>query len=298
MSYLEQFRPEAECQIAPLARNVEALTKQLAELRKRLANEQEHLAQHEREADKLKSLAGASLSGDTNGFEKFKVALRKKTALIVTSREVVDILGREVLPNVERELAEAKCALQTGLLDFAATCRPVCEAKMAELIGAVLAERDSFMAAFSQIFADFGGDFQGSSKLYPDGIHYRPDPLRADMMIGTGLEEMRITSDSIQRRRGDFLTEPPQGPGSTGNVPTAAPESTNAPEPALDTPEGAIVDSDAVSCAQDATQDGQEVQDVPQDILFEAQGDDSGPAAVPVDSEEGQARIGNRALPI
>jgi len=318
--YYTIFKREAETAIKPLAEVIRALMKQLAELRQRLIDEQENLAQHEREADKLKSLAGASLGGDINSFERFKTSLRKKTGLIATSREVVDTLGREVLPNVERELAEARCKRQAALLDFLVGCRPACESRMAELIGTVLAERDDFMAAFSSIFADFGGDFTGNNRVYPDGKHYRPSPARPDFLIQTTLDESTIDRRSLlslaelmaerpapppeapvpQKSAEAPIEAPtpgaPQGQGVPKNEATAHVESSIDQKPAQDTTLTEIVDPISLFVSRDESQDGQEAQDVPQDILFEAEADDAGPAAVPVDSPEGQAQEPRSAI--
>jgi len=296
MNYEEIFRPEAERTVKPLADEVATLSRQLATLRRRCLDEQESVRRAEEDIAALKQIAAARLEGDTGGYDRFKTSLKKLQAKLDTAQEIVRTF-EELIPAKERDLASAKNKLQSTFLALAAAARPACEARMAELIGTVLAERDAFVATFERLALDYGADFTGANKLYPDGLHYRPDPHRADFLIATGLEESLIEAGTVRARRGPYLSPPspqpaqvttqepsePVGvdPGATGE---AAPDNSDAPaapltqEPIPEPPLSAVGASlGANGRAAEPTQDGQAEAETAEDA-------EQGPEVVPVDS--------------
>jgi len=217
MNYLETFRAEAEKKVRPLADTVAKLTRQLESIRKRADDEKRRAIQTEADIADLKNRAGEALTDrGVNAFDRYKTSLKKLTALLATSREIIETFDREILPAKERELVEAKAALQAALVALVTASVPVCEVRMGELVGVVLRERDEFMSAADSLFGDYAADFQDANKfsharIYPDGVHLRPDPYRVGTMIATNLEE-GIYDPSAPRRGAFLVSAPPIAP--------------------------------------------------------------------------------------
>jgi hypothetical protein len=182
----------------------------------------------EERLEALKGLAGERLTDSQNSHASFLVAFKRMTANLAAAKEAVALFETELIPASERGLVEARARLQAGFLDFAAAQRPTCEAKMADLVGAVLAERDTFMAALDGLAADFGATFSGNARTYPDGVCYRPDTgpyCGAGRVILTALEE-QVTSGDDPRCRRAYPTLTPPAP----EPPPAAPQAPETPQ--------------------------------------------------------------------
>jgi hypothetical protein len=219
MNYLDTLKTEAAKTVKPLADQVTTLTRQLASIRKRADDEKGSAAQTEANIANLKALAGEALTGKGVGaFDRYKTSLKKLTARLATSREIIETFNREILPAKECEIATAKAVLQEGLIALVMTHLPEAEKEMAALIGVVLRERDQFMASADAVFLEYGGDFANSRRVYPDGLSLRPDPYRPHLQIATGLSEESYDPADGMRRRGAYLTPAPQSAPSVNPV--------------------------------------------------------------------------------
>jgi hypothetical protein len=247
-TYLETLTPAAETAIWPLERKATALAKQLAAIQHRAAAEQESIIEAEARLEELKADAGQRLSESAQSYGRFKSELRVLTARLETSRETVRMFSAELIPAKTRELDEARRAVEDGLITFVAANLVDCERRMGELLGAVLEERDAFMAATDAIATRFMGCvLAGSRRAYPEPMHLRPDVYRKAMLVATTLNESIFDSDA-PRRRGAFLTPPPVAETATearqtaqdapGATPTGTPDAQDGqgnPQDARDT---------------------------------------------------------------
>ena len=281
MDYYATFKTEAAKTIKPLADSVRRLEKELERLRAQLTKEQGNAASFKQRLDTLKSLAGEKLTAGQNAYEKYRRDHRRLAGELGTSQAMVESFTDELIPAKERELSEARNKVQAALGDLAVAKRPVCEDCMAELLGQVLDERDSFVAAFDSLFGEYGGDFTGYHRVYPDGLHYRPDPSRADFLIATGLDENSVNSKSIRNRRGDYLT-PPQEAAEAASSPQAA-QAQNASDRRES--DGQSPDSTI------AGQDGTDAAEAGSPVLRAGNEPGDGTEAVAVDSPQGRANL-------
>ena len=240
MNYLELLKPEAEKSIRSLAADVVKLTRQLASLRKHGETERGNAKALEERQAELKGMAGQRVAEGQNAYASWKVALKRVTADLAASKEAVATFKTDLIPTAERALAAAKVKVQAGLIDLAKASLPVCERRMGELIGEVVLERTRFMAACDTIFKDYGGDFTGKNRVYPDGVYLRPDPYRPSMQIATGLEES-VYDPANAPLRGACLSPPPPAPDAQdapGPTPADAPDAPAASETRPDAPAG------------------------------------------------------------
>lgn len=234
MNYLAILTPAAEAAIWPLARKAAALEKQLAEIQRRAAGERQNIASTEARLEELKADAGERLTESAQSYGRFKTELRTLTARLETLREAVRMFNTELIPRKTGELAEARRAVEDALIGFVGENLTECERRMGELLGTVLAERDSFMVAVDAIATRYmGHELAGNKRTYPEPMHLRPDVYRPAMLVATTLNEAIFDSDA-PRRRGAYLTPPP--------APVTAPEAPQdvqacaggPPTPALD----------------------------------------------------------------
>ena len=273
-TYLETFRAEAETKIGPLANRVAELTKHLDGIRRRAAAESENAGRIAADVADLKRLAGESLTGDTNAYERFKTSLKKLTAKLETSQEIGATFTREIIPTKEREIAAARLKLAEALAALYAEKKPACEAEMTRLLDAVVAERDAFLTAFGQLFSDFGVGFTGGARgIPPRAAHGRISSIERRM---TGGAKLVFT---------DRPAPTPQAPGPVVATVPQAQKPRSPAAPSQDTPLDEIVDST-----------GQEP--LPNDVA-DPNGNryPAGPDAAQVNSPEGQERLnGGRVL--
>jgi len=220
-NYSEVLKDKAALVLRPLADAVQARERELAAIRKRLADETERAVGAESDLAVLKGDAALHLA--VGAFERFKTSLKKRQAILDASRETARLLADEITPQAERAFVVARRALQVGFLNFVVTSRPLCEVPMADLIGQALLERDAFMAALDLLAATYGATFTGSCRSYPDPAHLRSDPSpgRSGMAISTGLDERLVDASTISARRGDTLLEGPRPPAGPPPPPAA-----------------------------------------------------------------------------
>jgi len=168
-TYFDTLKPEAETKIKPLAATVAKLGRELDDLRHDAKKERGNVEGLEERLTGFKAKAGEWLAGGKDSRATFKVRLKHLAGDLAAAKETVAVYDGELIPAAERALAEAKRKVQAALLDMVRASMPTCEQRMAELLGAVLAEREDFMAAADSIFSEYGGDFTGKNRVYPDG---------------------------------------------------------------------------------------------------------------------------------
>jgi len=262
-TYYEAFKVEAAKTVKPLADAVAKLEKQVAGIADRIRYEGENVGRSEAVLAAHKQSAGAKLTAGTSTYREWQTRLGRLSGDVAAARAALEILKGEILPNVEREFATVKAALQAALIHLVEAHLPEVEQKMAELIAVVLAARDSFMVACDSLFGEYadGVGFSGAQRLYPDPTHLRPDPIRPSLQIGTSLEESTVDPTTGPRRRGAYLTPapqsappvipvektalsptptPPDGPGAARTAPVELAEGeTSAKEGPFDAPQAA-----------------------------------------------------------
>ena len=259
MNYLETLTPDAEKAIWPLERKATALGKQLAAIQHRAAAEKESIALAEARLAELKAAAGERLTESSASYGRFKTELRVLTQRLETSRETVRMFCTELVPAKTRELAEARRAVEDGLITFVAANMTTCEQRMGELLGVVLEERSAFMVATDVIATRFmGHELAGNKRRYPEPLHLRPDVYRPNMLVATTLNEAIFDSDA-PRHKGAFLALPPapapeaaqELQACAGGPPTGAPaaqDGQDAPQVAQDSQnrraDGPTIDAD------------------------------------------------------
>ena len=253
--------------LTPLADAAREREKELAALTHRIGVERANAEALAGRLERLKGTATASLTSGQGGYEQYRRSLRKLTGELDASREMIRAMTDELLPQARRELDAARERVQQAVANLAEQHRPVCENAMGILIGAVVDERDAFMAAVDAIAAENGTSYAGQARIVPDGCFYAPDPQRKPYMTETSLSEGKYDpaiSSFNRKPRGQCPTrasvprqDPSQGPVGEpgGTIPPpddsqdplevdsalahveAAP--THAPEaPVVDTPAG------------------------------------------------------------
>jgi len=222
MNYLDTLKTEAEQEIRPLADVVARREKELAAVMDRIKYETENVERAEAVLAAHKQTASVKIASATSGWREWENRLGRLKGDIASARAALEVLKSEVRPAAERDLATAKDAVQCALIDLVKSHLPEVEKEMAALIGNVLAERDEFMAAADFIFAEYGGDFTGARRLYPDGAALRADPLRSHLMIATGLSETPYDPMDPFRSRSAYLPLTP--PEATQDAPSVTSE--------------------------------------------------------------------------
>ncbi len=205
MNYRKELESKTENgDVGILAAGVASLTTRLAGHRGKLGKEKENCKALEQRLAKLKSLAGVRLTTGQNSAERYRRDLTRLERDLSTSRAIVGSYETEVLPVVEKELATAKGHLRECLLMVVEEVKPVCEKKLAELLGDVLDEQADFVLACEEIFQKCGADFDAKARaaVEPAAQHARPDPQRTNFLIITSMTENRV--DEIKPMGAEF----------------------------------------------------------------------------------------------
>ena len=157
MDYLATLKIEAESKALPaLAERVRKLQKQRAAVLDRLQNERENLARTEEHIASFKGQAAEKLARGTSAYQEFQGRLRRLKLEAETAKEALALLDAETRPAVEKELWETRGKLSQALDALCLAARPAAEARMAELVDAVVAEHDAFLAACASLHLDHG----------------------------------------------------------------------------------------------------------------------------------------------
>jgi len=187
IDYYTLFKPESKKQIGTLAKRVAELKRQIPKVQKRLSDEQNQGQRIERDIQILKGCAGEKLTEDRNAFDKFKNSLKKLTVQLETSQEVVSTLSKDIIPQLQRDLQTAATNLRIQLAAFVVESRPVADKRINELLIACIEQRQSFLDAFTKIYADCGVVFQVNDESFCPGI-WAGDEI-SDLKLKLGMDE-------------------------------------------------------------------------------------------------------------
>ncbi|MCX5653711.1 MAG: hypothetical protein NTY65_03550 [Planctomycetota bacterium] len=149
----------AETKLRPLTATVRKLTEQLAHLRQRLETERGNVGNREADLESLKAAGGEYLT--QNDFASFRVRLKRLTADLAASKEAVVLFETDLIPRTEKGLQEAREKLAQTFTTTCADARVACEARMTDLLSAVVAEHDAFLAAILDLAATYGTAYHG-----------------------------------------------------------------------------------------------------------------------------------------
>jgi len=177
MDYYNELKPQAEATVKVFAKNVQDSTSAITKIEKRLAEEMGDVRNFESRIADLNSRASESLLSDTNSYEKYRTSITKLRAQLATSVAICTTFQNELLPAKKAQLDEERRKLDKGLQVFCEAKRASCEAKMTELIGQVVAERDDFLEAVNRLFSDYGLTFKvgRADCVVPKARHARID---------------------------------------------------------------------------------------------------------------------------
>jgi len=185
MDYYNELKPQAEATVKVFAKNVQDSTSAITKIEKRLAEEMGDVRNFESRIADLNSRASESLLSDTNSYEKYRTSITKLRAQLATSVAICTTFQNELLPAKKAQLDEERRKLDKGLMVFFESKRAVCEQKMTELIGQVVAERDTFLQTVEKLFAENGLTFKPgrADGVIPRASHPRIDPQRPGFVI-------------------------------------------------------------------------------------------------------------------
>ncbi len=211
MDYYETFKAEAETLVAPLAVKVRTLAKRRETCQSRIRDTRQDLERRTAALASHRARAGERLSKSSSSFAEWQGRLRRLGREHESTQEALALLESELDPATERELTEARKNLQQALDALRNAAKVPCEAKMGALLASIVAEHDAYLAAWSQVYRDFGASFGRGGR----GIR----PVARSTRLGT------VAGRSDKPRWVTFTDKPAVPPAVPGGV-----ESTPAPE--------------------------------------------------------------------
>jgi len=218
MTYLEKLKTEAESKALPaLAEKMRKLEKQRAAVEDRIKNERENLARTEEHIASFKGQAAEKLARGTSVYAEFLGRLRRLKLEAETAKEALALLDAETRPAVEKELWETREKLLQALTALCLAVRPAAEARMAELLDAVVAEHDAFLDGCARLHQDNGLAFVPPS--------FDPGPTATHPRLAR-CEKRTLTAPMKSL---SFVPVPQAAPQAAPDAPGAT------PTPALDT---------------------------------------------------------------
>jgi len=177
MDYYKELKPTADKQVKEITTTISNLEKQIPKIQRRLQGEKDNGTRLVARMEKLNEIAPESLIADDGSYEKFKVSLKKLNNELVVSREIIKTLTDTMLPKAKNKLAIAKADLEATLENLVRSSCHIANDEMNTRLAEVdkclilcLAEKQSFLNAFRQIFKDCGLEFEASDLRYYPGI--------------------------------------------------------------------------------------------------------------------------------
>jgi len=167
MNYLEKFQAEFEAATESYVADVSRLSRQREKSCKRLADERDKRARAEEQIERLNSTAGER-TVDRDAFEKFKSSSRRLRSEAQTSADAIEMLQGQVLPDIDRQLADAQRSLEKAASEFFRSMRDRFEQRLQELFNGLLGEADDYFGSCRQLAASAG-------------VRYLPRSLAADI---------------------------------------------------------------------------------------------------------------------
>ena len=282
MTYLEKLKTEAEAKAIPaLAGKVRQLAKEVASIEDRIRYERDDVQRREENLATFRDEAAAKLATSTSRYIEWQNRFRRLTVDLAAARDGLALLETVIAPKTKLALQEARGKLAQLLAAACLSARPSCEARMAELLDAVVAEHDAFLAACASLHLDHGCVFVPPS--------FDPGPTATHPRLAR-CEKRTLTASAKSL---SFVPAPatPAPQAAPVDVPDrqAAPEST--PTPAPDA--GAALKEDAAAApgvetsAQDASgrtiSDGADTQTAPEGVCEKKGSKPTGNKASPVE---------------
>ena len=155
MDYYAQLKPQAAFAVKVAAKAYYDLKKQISGIKKRLESEEVNAGKLRKRIVELKVRAGESLSGGKGEYAKFQTSLRKRTQELEVVEQAIRTVRDEILPTKKENLTRASRTLSHGLLAFLKTQKGPADARLNQLLDAVVDERDSFVDSCHHIFDDY-----------------------------------------------------------------------------------------------------------------------------------------------
>lgn len=214
MDYYEKYKPEAVKAVAASLANLTKLREQLANGRKRLADEQSRIERLESHREKLTADAAESLAdNDPRQYDKYQTALKSNNDEIERRSPAVKQLKDTLLPALQEKLSDARSSFDSALEQFGHTSAlSVREteinknlATIGELFAACETINQDFLEAFVRIYDDFGATARftsGEVGATTDSLRFHPKPFPWPTDL---IEQLRIKlgmgglSDKTQR---------------------------------------------------------------------------------------------------
>jgi hypothetical protein len=261
MSYYETLKPETEKVVGKLFASVKTLAEQVRRITKRLADEKNNSVRLAERIKELKSLAGESLSGDQNTYEKYRTNLKKLSVDLEMSDSMIKSLSEEILPGKKRELNTARTNLTNTLTAYLLKSRPIADAQINKLLRECICIRQDFLDSFTKIFADCGLVFIDSDSMYCPGP-WSGEQVR-DLCIDLGIGISRAGTISMPTAAVEPQTTPEDTVTASEVVP--APEVPHNEPVLTQTPaEGSLIPSEVVLQAPEPqTPPGKAVETTP-----------------------------------
>jgi len=159
MTYLENLKLEAAKTVEGLGATVRALEKQVASVEDRILFERGDVLRREENLAKFQDDAASKLTLSTSRYREWQNRFGRLTADLATARSALVLLETVIAPKARLLRQEARGKLLEALAAVYRAGRPRCQARMAELLDAVVAEHDAFFAACKQLHRDYGLGF-------------------------------------------------------------------------------------------------------------------------------------------
>lgn len=204
--YYKELLPNAQARTKVYLTKIADLTKTIATAQKNLSKEKEAVQSLQDRIEKLKALSSVSLTDDQLSFDKFKTSLKKLTTELDTSQQIVSTFEGEVIPAKENELRDARRNLEITLRSCLMESKPVSEERIRKLLSQTEAERENFISAWRQIYADNGLSFICNSESLLPGS-WRAREILEPAPLPDNREAETPESEAVQSPESDELSE-------------------------------------------------------------------------------------------
>lgn len=159
MDYYTKCQAQASKTLKPLLVRMKTAEKQVAVVQDRVAGAKEEIARKTNALTTHRAAAGDRLIASSSAFSEWQGRLRRLQREHDTAQEALDLLERDLGPAASRGLAAAWKEVADALDALRIGAKAPCEARMDDLLAAVIAERDGYLSAWSQVYREFGVQF-------------------------------------------------------------------------------------------------------------------------------------------
>jgi len=306
MDYATTLQADAASKgLSALAERVRKLERQRAAVEDRIKNERENLARTEEHIASFKSQAAEKLARGTSAYQEFLGRLRRLKLEVETAKEALALLDAETRPAVEKELWETRGKLSQALDALCLAARPAAEARMAELLGAVVSEHDEFLGGCARLFLDHGLVFTPPPRYSGPRVEHARFAHFGKRLLTSPMHYLAFSDPPATPAPQAAPVDVPDRQATPGATPTPAPDTgaapvdendrRNAPESTISAPSdaGAVLKEDAAAApgvetsAQAASgrtiSDGADTQTAPEGVCEKKGSKPTGNKASPVE---------------